>query len=82
MKTTDLVPTLIEWYDAFGIHDGWTDLKDAKSKPRKIVSVGLLLPDAVEDYYTLVGSYDDTAQTFNGGIHIPKVNVTKMKSLR
>lgn len=75
-----MTPVEITWHDAFGGDDGWEAL--AKDKPRKIKTCGYLAKPRVKGYVTVVLSRDTETGNVAGFIHIPEVNIDKIRKLR
>lgn len=71
---------VIEWIDAHGGDNGWTDPTEIKHRPRKMVTAGLLFKH--DEHGATVALSRDTEQGSIGGyIFVPAVNITSIRTL-
>lgn len=72
-------PVEITWVDAQSASSQWTEVVDLDLAPRHIVSVGMLLPDALEGHHVIVQSVDDTR--VDGALAIPDAMIVSTRIL-
>ena len=73
-------PVVIEWIDAHGGDNGWTDPGELKHRPRKMVTAGLLFKND-EHGVTVVLSRDTDSGAIGGYIFIPAVNISTVRPI-
>jgi hypothetical protein len=75
----------IIWTDAFDSDNGWITVRDYKPKPQRVVTVGYLWEDALEDHISVTSSWcfeDDDGRTEADEVgmvtHIPSGMVNQL----
>lgn len=66
----------VVWTDAFDGPTGWIDPREYSPHPVTPISIGWLLPDYLQGYITLVGTYlqdsnENKQQYYSNPAHIP-----------
>ena len=77
-----MTPVAVVWLDAHGDADGWTEIADLDPEPRRVTSVGILLPTGEggkRGHLTLAQSLDGT--TVDSVLHIPRSMVRRVSVL-
>jgi len=77
-----VTPVAVVWLDAHGDADGWTEISDLDPEPRRVTSVGLLLPTGEggkRGHVTLAQSVDGA--TVDSVLHIPRGMVRRISVL-
>jgi hypothetical protein len=68
-----VTPVAVVWLDAHGDADGWTEISDLDPEPRRVTSVGMLLPTGEggkRGHVTLAQSLD--GQNVDSVLNIPR----------
>lgn len=75
---------LIEWYDSYGVSNGWEDLSNFQPNELIIKSIGFVLYEDA-NIISLTGNYsketDRTVEQANGIITIPKCCIKSVRIL-
>lgn len=71
---------IVTWLDAFDGPTGWMDPKSYKPNPIRPISIGWVIPDFLDDYITLAGTFlvdtneenkESKAEYYSNPAHIP-----------
>jgi hypothetical protein len=79
-----VTPVAVVWLDAHGDADGWTEISDLDPEPRRVTSVGLLLPTGEggkRGHLTLAQTIDAGNGLVDSVLHIPRGMVRRVSVL-